>query len=79
MFCWFSVFYHICEGFIKVFPLWFCGNGATISPVRGCAQRILKGSANPFMQTLLLIAAALFAGLLMTRLFVKLRLPDVTA
>ena len=31
------------------------------------------------MQTLLLIAVALFAGLLMTRLFVKLRLPDVTA
>ena len=79
MFCWFSVFYHICEGFIKVFPLWFCGNGATISPVRGRAQRILKGSATPFMQTLLLIAVALFAGLLMTRLFVKLHLPDVTA
>ena len=79
MFCWFSVFYHICEGFIKVFPLWFCGNGATIFPVRGRAQRILKGSATPFMQTLLLIAVALFAGLLMTRLFVKLHLPDVTA
>ena len=31
------------------------------------------------MQTLLLIAVALFAGLLMTRLFVKLHLPDVTA
>ena len=31
------------------------------------------------MQTLLLIAFALFAGLLMTRLFVKFRLPDVTA
>ena len=31
------------------------------------------------MQTLLLIATALFAGLLMTRLFVKLHLPDVTA
>ena len=31
------------------------------------------------MQTLLLIAAALFAGLLMTRLFVKFHLPDVTA
>ena len=31
------------------------------------------------MQTLLLIAIALFAGLLMTRLFVKFRLPDVTA
>ena len=31
------------------------------------------------MQTLLLIAVALFAGLLMTRLFVKFRLPDVTA
>ena len=31
------------------------------------------------MQILLLIAVALFAGLLMTRLFVKLRLPDVTA
>ncbi len=31
------------------------------------------------MQTLLLLALALFAGLLMTRLFVKLRLPDVTA
>jgi len=33
----------------------------------------------PFMQTLLLIAVALFSGLLMTRLFVKLHLPDVTA
>ena len=31
------------------------------------------------MQTLVLIAVALFAGLLMTRLFVKLHLPDVTA
>jgi Kef-type K+ transport system membrane component KefB len=31
------------------------------------------------MQTLLLIAIALFAGRLMTRLFVKFRLPDVTA
>ena len=31
------------------------------------------------MQTLLLIAAALFAGLLMTRLFIKFHLPDVTA
>ena len=31
------------------------------------------------MQMLLLLATALFAGLLMTRLFVKLRLPDVTA
>lgn len=31
------------------------------------------------MQTLLLIAAALFSGLLMTRLFGKLHLPDVTA
>ena len=31
------------------------------------------------MQTLLLIATALFAGLLMTRLFVKFHLPDVTA
>ena len=31
------------------------------------------------MQTLLLIATTLFAGLLMTRLFVKFRLPDVTA
>ena len=31
------------------------------------------------MQTLLLIAFALFAGLLMTRLFVKFHLPDVTA
>ncbi len=31
------------------------------------------------MQTLLLVAFALFAGLLMTRLFVKFRLPDVTA
>lgn len=31
------------------------------------------------MQTLLLLAVALFAGLLMTRLFIKLRLPDVTA
>ncbi len=31
------------------------------------------------MQTLLLIAGALFAGLLMTRLFVKFHLPDVTA
>ena len=37
----------------------------------------------PFMetqvQTLLSVAAALFAGLLMTRLFVKFHLPDVTA
>ena len=31
------------------------------------------------MQELLLIAMALFTGLLMTRLFVKLKLPDVTA
>ncbi|MBR6323172.1 MAG: cation:proton antiporter [Lachnospiraceae bacterium] len=31
------------------------------------------------MQTLLLIAVALFSGLLMTRLFVKIHLPDVTA
>ena len=31
------------------------------------------------MQTLLLIAFALFSGLLMTRLFVKFHLPDVTA
>jgi len=31
------------------------------------------------MQTLLLLAVALFSGLLMTRLFVKLHLPDVTA
>lgn len=31
------------------------------------------------MQTLLLIAVALFAGLLMTRLFVRFHLPDVTA
>lgn len=31
------------------------------------------------MQTLLLITIALFSGLLMTRLFVKFRLPDVTA
>ena len=31
------------------------------------------------MQTLLLISTALFAGLLMTRLFVKFHLPDVTA
>ena len=31
------------------------------------------------MQSLLLIATALFSGLLMTRLFVKLHLPDVTA
>ena len=31
------------------------------------------------MQTLLLIAAALFSGLLMTRLFGKFHLPDVTA
>ena len=31
------------------------------------------------MHTLLLVAMALFAGLLMTRLFVKFHLPDVTA
>lgn len=31
------------------------------------------------MQSLLLISTALFAGLLMTRLFVKLHMPDVTA
>ena len=31
------------------------------------------------MQTLLLVAVALLAGLMMTRLFVKLHLPDVTA
>ena len=31
------------------------------------------------MQTLLLIAVALFSGLLMTRLFDKFHLPDVTA
>ena len=34
---------------------------------------------NSLMQTLLLIAVALFAGLLMTRLFDKFHLPDVTA
>ena len=39
----------------------------------------LKGSVLFTMQTLLLVAFALFAGLLMTRLFVKFRLPDVTA
>ena len=31
------------------------------------------------MQTLLLVAFALFAGLLMTRLFIRFHLPDVTA
>ena len=31
------------------------------------------------METLLLVAVALFAGLLMTRLFIKFHLPDVTA
>ena len=40
---------------------------------------ILKGSVPYFMQILLLVAFALFSGLLMTRLFVKFRLPDVTA
>jgi len=40
---------------------------------------VLKGSEPVFMQTLLSIAVALFAGLLMTRLFVKFHLPDVTA
>jgi Kef-type K+ transport system membrane component KefB len=39
----------------------------------------MKGEGSLFMQTLLLIAIALFAGLLMTRLFVKFHLPDVTA
>ena len=39
----------------------------------------LKGSVPVFMETLLLIAIALFSGLLMTRLFVKFHLPDVTA
>ncbi len=39
----------------------------------------LKGSVLFTMQTLLLVAFALFAGLLLTRLFVKFRLPDVTA
>ncbi len=38
-----------------------------------------EGEGYFFMQTLLLVAIALFAGLLMTRLFVKLHLPDVTA
>ena len=38
-----------------------------------------KGSPNFFMEALLLIAVALFSGLLMTRLFVKFHLPDVTA
>ena len=38
-----------------------------------------KGSEYSIMQTLLLVAFALFAGLLMTRLFVKFHLPDVTA
>ena len=39
----------------------------------------VKGSAKIIMQTLLIIAFALFAGLLMTRLFGRFRLPDVTA
>ncbi len=43
----------------------------------GCSF-FLKGSAT-VLESLLLIALALFSGLLMTRLFVKLHLPDVTA
>ncbi len=39
----------------------------------------VKGSAKIIMQTLLIIAFALFAGLLMTRLFGRFHLPDVTA
>lgn len=39
----------------------------------------MKGSAKSLMQTLLLIAFALFAGLLMTRFFDRFHLPDVTA
>ena len=50
------------------------GKRGTIAAVK------MKGKeACNFMQTLLLIAIALFAGLLMTRLFVKFHLPDVTA
>ncbi len=43
------------------------------------AETDLKGSEPLSMQTLLLVAFALFSGLLMTRLFIKFRLPDVTA
>ena len=39
----------------------------------------VKGSAKIIMQTLLIIAFSLFAGLLMTRLFGRFHLPDVTA
>ena len=55
----------------------FYAVSATISG--GFRKIPLKGSEFPFMQTLLLIAFALFAGLLMTRLFVRFHLPDVTA
>ena len=50
-------------------------SGTIIAFVRKAHER----KRYPFMQTLLLLALALFAGLLMTRLFVKFRLPDVTA
>ena len=39
----------------------------------------VEGKRLSFMQILLLVAFALFSGLLMTRLFVKFHLPDVTA
>ena len=46
---------------------------------RQSAKTHMKGSAKSLMQTLLLIAFALFAGLLMTRFFDRFHLPDVTA
>ena len=52
-----------------------CGRGQGFPIALDLLERML----NSLMQTLLLIAVALFAGLLMTRLFVKFHLPDVTA
>ncbi len=52
-----------------------CGRGQGFPIALDLLERML----NSLMQTLLLIAVALFAGLLMTRLFDKFHLPDVTA
>ena len=51
-----------------------CGRGQGFPIALDLLERML----NSLMQTLLLIAVALFAGLLMTRLFDKFHLPDVT-
>ena len=48
-------------------------------PRRDASRDGGKGSAFLAMSTLLMVAVALFAGLLMTRLFSRFHLPDVTA